>query len=301
MIVLNTSPVAFDSVSHTYTLNGRQLRGITGTLIHRAFPNLYGDVPESVLRNAARKGSELHAQIEMHDLLGGDAPNERVAAYDRVKRENGLTTVANEYLVSDCETYASSIDIVCEYGDGQVALIDTKTTYDLHKDVVALQLGIYKMLFEMQNPHLSVGRVYALWLPNRDHKICKLIELCPPSEDIILALMDADRKDEPFDYTPSPDWFQSLESEYARWDRIQAEAQSHLDEIRRRLMEAMERTGDTTLQSGRYTVSYIPERTGQRFDTTAFKKDNPDTYQSYMRESVTKASLRITSRKGDGK
>lgn len=43
MTHLNNIPVRFDEISHTYTdmRNGKALKGITGTLLHRLFPDKY--------------------------------------------------------------------------------------------------------------------------------------------------------------------------------------------------------------------------------------------------------------------
>lgn len=141
MIRLRKSPVVFNEEEHTYWLGDKQLRGITSTLIKRAFPDKYSGIPESVLANAARKGHELHAQIEFHDNFRTEPENIRIANYERLKEENGLKVVANEYLVSDEQRYASSIDIVMQNIAEEVCITDTKTTWNLDKASV-MGLGL---------------------------------------------------------------------------------------------------------------------------------------------------------------
>ena len=176
---LNQSRVQFDAATHTYHLDGVVLQGITGTLIRRAFPDKYKDVDPEVLAEAARKGHELHEAIQNFYRFGITSDDERVNNYVELKQGRGLITVENEYLVSDNEHYASSIDIVMRNVLDEVTLVDVKTTYTLDRASTALQLSIYKRWFEQQNEGLKVAHICALWLPNRNHSICELVELSP--------------------------------------------------------------------------------------------------------------------------
>ena len=81
MIELKKSQVVFNEENHTYHLNEVELQGITSTLIKRAFPDKYADVPEEVLAEAARRGTELHKEIEFRDHFGGDVEDVRLKNY----------------------------------------------------------------------------------------------------------------------------------------------------------------------------------------------------------------------------
>lgn len=165
MIQLQDSKVLFDSEEHRYFLNGKELSGITGLLHKHVFPQMYADIPQFVLDRAAERGTMVHESIELYDA--GFEPKKSTPEldnYKRIKAENGLTTVANEYLVTDKEHFASGIDLVLSDKDDNIMLADTKTTSVLHKDYVRFQLSIYAYLFELQNPELKVSKLYALWL-----------------------------------------------------------------------------------------------------------------------------------------
>ena len=163
MSELCRSRVKFDPERHTYTLpDGRELSGITPILSEILFPDKYAKVSVEVLKRAAGRGSKIHGAIEFHDTFGArydDIPE--VEWYDRLKRENGLVTLENEYLVSDEELVASSIDVVFT----DYSLADIKTTYRLDTEYLSWQLSIYAWLFEKQNPGLKVPALYAVWLP----------------------------------------------------------------------------------------------------------------------------------------
>lgn len=297
MIELRKSPVVFNPEDHTYTLDGRQLSGVTSTLIHRAFPDKYKDVDKDVLARAAEKGHALHEAIEFYDHFGKASDDPRIEAYERIKAENGLQTIANEYLVSDEQHYASSVDIVMVNALGEICLVDTKTTWSLDKASTGLQLSIYKYLFEMQNPSLKVSHLYVLWLPNKDTSIHELHELSVVDMDAIEALIEADLADEPFEFGLIPDEWADIERQFRYWTERKEEAEVWLQKAKDRMMESMVNHNLSTVRTEAYTVSFIPAKKSRRFDSAAFKKNEPSMYNSYMKETETAASIRVTPKK----
>ena len=296
-ITLTQPRVRFDEAAHTYELDGKPLQGITGTLIKRAFPDKYKDVDPEVLAQAAAKGKELHEAIQNYDRYGIVGEDERIGHYDYLKKANFLHTIENEYLVSDYENYASCIDIVAANDKDEVCLIDIKTTYSLDRPPVALQLSIYKRWFEQANPDLKVKYIYVLWLPNRDHSIYGLYELSPWDDAQLDALIEADLNDQPFEWSPIPDEYNQLEANYRMYAELKAYYEEKLDNVKKEVMQLMKDRGLTQIKSGNYTVSYIAEKVGKRFDSAAFKKENKALYEQYMKESVTAESIRILETK----
>lgn len=149
MINLVDSQVAFNQENHTYSLNGIALMGITGMIKSQLFPDMYKDIPQYILDKAAERGTMVHESIELFDA--GFEPKDttlELESYKRIKRENGLTTVANEYIVTDKEHFASAIDLVLCNGD-DIILTDIKTTYTVDKEYVRWQLSIYAYLCEL--------------------------------------------------------------------------------------------------------------------------------------------------------
>lgn len=289
---LYKSPVVFNKDEHTYFLGEKQLFGVTGTLIKRAFPDKYKDVDEETLRKAAEKGSAVHDMIEFHDRFDTAPDNIRLINYERLKYEHGLKVIENEYLVSDEQRYASSIDIVMVNRIGEICLVDTKTTYVLDKKSTALQLSIYKRFFEMKNP-MSVSHIYVLWLPNKDETIAEMHELSFVPDDVLDALIDADINDTPFTYSPVPDEYSELESQYRHWDMVMEEAENKLNAVKEKVIELMKSKNISQIKSGIYTVSYIPPKTSRRFDSAAFRKENRLLYDSYMRETESVEQIRF--------
>jgi len=290
------SQVRFEEESHRYFLGEKELQGVTSTLINRAFPDKYKGVSQKKLDDAKKKGKDLHSAIEFHDRFNTDADKEedpRVASYEYLKGSRDLCTIANEYLVSDNERYASSIDMVMVNGNDEICLADLKTCYDLDRASTGLQLSIYKRFFEMQNPDLEVKHIFVIWLPNKDMTIAEIHELSVVDDETLDALFEADAKDEPFEFNAIPDGWSDLEGEYLLWAAKQAEAEAHIAEVKQKMMEFMQTSDINIIKTGASTVSYIPAKTSKRFDSAAFKKDNALLYNAYMKESETAASIRI--------
>ena len=125
MIELVKSGVAFNEERHTYSLNGKELHGITNMLRRQLFPDEYANVPESTLRRAAERGTAVHQSIELYDSgFMASVQSAELASYIRIKDDNGLATVCNEYTVSDGEYFASNIDIVMTDKENKVYLVD---------------------------------------------------------------------------------------------------------------------------------------------------------------------------------
>ena len=165
MIKLQKSGIDFNSEEHRYFLNGKELCGITDIIKKHIFPNLYADIPPFILNRAAERGTMIHESIELLD--SGFEPKEttqELESYKRIKHDNGLKTLENEYLVTDGENFASAIDLVLTNGGKNIILADIKTTSVLNKEYVRWQLSIYAYLFEMQNPSLKADKLFVIWL-----------------------------------------------------------------------------------------------------------------------------------------
>lgn len=305
------SPVTFRESDHTYWLAGRQLHGVTSTIIRTAFPGKYDGIPKAVLDNAASKGHAIHEEIEYHDRFGTMPDTPRLQRYEALKTAHGLTVVENEYLVSDNETFASSIDIVMADADDNVCLVDTKTTYTLDKQSTALQLSVYRRFFEAQNPGLKVARLYALWLPQRDETIAELTELQPVDDayldDIIRQTLDAlanpesspvcgDAVDTKED-EPLPDGYKDLEKAYDYWAHIKIMAEEKVDELKKQIMQTLIANDRKKVSTPLYTCSIVGETSKKVFDEKAFRAKHEDLYNEYLtKDKVTKSYITIKAK-----
>lgn len=290
MITLNISPVVFDKEEHTYTLDGKQLHGITGMLSRQLFSNKYSGIPQHILDAAAKRGTEIHEDCEAYD--NGEAPKTQEGEnYARLREE--FMVIANEYTVSDNEYFASNIDCVWFNGE-EVILADIKTTSHLDEDYLSWQLSIYAYLFELQNPDLKVSKLYAVWLRG---DIAKLVEVKRKDDDAVVALMNCERCGESY-LVPVEDE-KALITHSAVDILIEAKQMAEYytnryKEIEEALLKAMADSGTKSWQTDRLKATYTPASTSDRFDSKKFQEENPELYKKYLTPSPRKETVRIT-------
>ena len=88
---LRESAVIFDPKKHEYTLNGRQLSGVT-PIVAWLFPETYKGIPQQVLDKTAEHGSMIHAKVELANSMG-IVDDEIIRQYMELKEQKGLKTV----------------------------------------------------------------------------------------------------------------------------------------------------------------------------------------------------------------
>lgn len=321
-ISLTKSAVVFDPTAHTYDMDGRSVSGIT-PIIKWCFPETYGDIPEAVLLKAAERGKSIHLDCQMADA-GMPANSHEAQEYLRLKRDANLTTLTNEWLVDDGKDVASSIDVV----NTDYSIIDIKATSKIHTNNVTLQLSIYAWLLERMNPGLQVPAIYVIWLPRAIYGQCALLpleriapEICEKVVQMYLDYVNFNDydplkttkedaaelagisytearkllgipipKDGPAD---TPDDLKALEQEYLQLNAEAEAAKVRMEEIKSIFQARLQESGEKKYDWDSMTVSYVAEKTSQKFDSTKFKKEHSDLYSTYLKESTSKAYVQI--------
>lgn len=292
------SKVRFDEEQHRYFLGEKELSGITGTLIKKAFPDTYKGIPDAVLAKAAERGSVVHQNLELFDTVFNSDVNIMHSVLPEVKDYNemiisyGLHHVDSEYLVTDNENFASAIDKVLADNEGNIYLADIKTTATLHYDNVSLQLSIYAKWFEEQNPDLKVKEIVCMWFKNGQSKFQPLPRVSDEQIDELINAYLAD--DAEYQYKVEvPEQFSALEQEYrlitARMDALKIKQ----DDLKEQIMKMMEANKQKSIKTNIGSYSYVAATTKKTFDTKLFKDTEPDHYEYYLKETTTKPSIRI--------
>lgn len=295
-INLKKSPVTFDATNHTYWLGDKQLKGITsGSLVERVNPTKYEGVSQEILAERAAYGQAIHSLIGLYEDAGIISDDDDVRHYIELKEANNLTHVATEYLVSDEERYASSIDHVFLDKDGGIVLVDIKRTYKLDVESVRYQLSIYRRFFEMQNPELKVKSLAAIWLHGDEYAY---VPVEPVPDSYIDYLIECDIKDEDFNIAAQ---FSNLPAIVAEKEKAIAEIimrmdyeKKQLENFRQGLYEIMEQNDIKSFRGTHITLTRVLPTERETFDTRAFKKDYPNIYQEYVKKSPVKGTLKIT-------
>lgn len=293
MIKLNHSWVVFNEDDHTYTLNDKQLHGITGMLSRQLFADKYKGIPEYILQQAAERGTKIHKDCEFADATGLEP--QTIEGKNYLELRENFEVVANEYTVSDNEYFASNIDCVWSK-DGEVILADIKTTSHLDEDYISWQLSIYAYLFELQNSHLKVSKLYAVWLRG---DIAKLVEISRKDDDTVITLLNCEKNGESY-LIPAVDE-KSLITKSAVDILIEAKQMAEYykkryEEIENMLLQAMVSSGTKTWDAGSIKATYTPAGETTKFDSKKFQQEHPELYNQYITKSTRKESLRITIR-----
>lgn len=297
-ISLNVPKVTFIEETHQYFIGKKELKGVTGTLIKKAFPDTYKNIPESVLKKAAERGGLIHNTFETFcsifdaDIKKYPNPTEELQAFHSMLVAYDLHYVASEYLVTDGENFASAIDGIFADKEGNIYLVDYKTTATLHYDNVSLQLSIYAKWFEEQNPDLKVKEIVCMWFKNGQSKFQPLPRVADYQIDDLINAYLAD--DAEYQYKVEvPELFSALEQEFrlitARVDALKIKQ----DELKEKIMKMMEDNKQKSVKTQFASYSYVAATTKKTFDTKLFKDTEPEHYEYYLKDTTTKPSLRI--------
>ena len=281
------SQVKYDPTTHTYTLGGRVLSGITPVLSRQLFTDKYSNVPEDIMQNAAEKGTAIHEVCELIDDLHITHESPEAKGYVALKDLYGLRYECSEYLVSDNENYASSIDKVYRESVTEFTLGDIKTTYVLDEESVRWQLSIYAYLFELQNPGCKVVRLIGIWLRGETHEI---VEVSRIPDDIVINLLAVDSAGGQFNnpIVPNesmPDEFREMEKEIENTLYLAdfwAEKKKSLSDM---LKKEMTKAGVYKWKSDKFTFTRKKDSVRESFDTKALKEKHPDIYKDFVKES----------------
>ena len=79
----------------------------------------------------------------------------------------------------------------------------------------------------------------------------------------------------------------------AEFERQVKEIEAKQKELKQRILEEMESNGILKVETDELTISYIAPTSRESFDSKAFRKDNPDLYDDYVKISQVSASVRL--------
>ena len=292
MELFKNNEVKFDSLTHSYfTSENKRLIGVTTLMSKHGLSPDYSQIPEAVLKKAADRGTAVHQLIEAYD--NGETVEEtpELTAY----RKLGLQIISSEYLVSDNELVASSIDKVVYVDDNTVDLADIKTTSVLHKEAVAWQLSIYKYLFLLQNPNIKVRELYAIWVRN-GKALKEPVHEVEPSE--VERLLKCEK--EGWIYVaetvshPLPIEARQLVANLLEIGELKAAIKALEDacsQATEKVMDYMMKNNLKTLTEPEGVFTLKDSYTRDTVDSKALKEKEPEIYARFLKTSVVKPSL----------
>ena len=303
-IELTDSGVLFNKELHEYWLGDKQLSGITGMLQRQLFPNEFEGIPEAMIQEAARYGTEVHESIEMFDSFWVNDGTQEVQDYITLCNENSLVHERSEYTVTDGVNWASNIDKVYRMSDDTFSIGDIKTYGTMISEKMEKgrwQLSIYAYFFELQNKGARVEKLFIIHLRNKaksDGTFGHKAEILPveriPS-DICKELLNADLQGKQFVNPYSiPDKYKEQESYIRQLSLTKNETEAELSRLKSEILQDMEAIGARTWETG--TMRLTRKMPGVRisFNAAKFKEDHPEIdFTPYERTSNVSGSLLI--------
>lgn len=293
MTTLNKSQVVFSELDHTYTLDGKSLSGVTSILNRQLFADKYSGISDEVLNKAAEYGKGIHESIELYDSLGIGEDEDAVKSYIKLCQKEGLTRLDNEYLISDNDYVASSIDVVFD----DCSLADIKTTSHLDEEYVSWQLSIYAYLFEKQNPDLQANRLLAIWIPKARYGKPKVVEVSRKPVSEVVRLIEADKAGQqyvpsvaaPTEITIANDVVQ----EVIRIERELKELKDKQTELREGLLKQMQDHNIKSFKTDGLSLTRKLATTKTSLDSKMLQEKYPEIYNECLKTSEVKESLLI--------
>lgn len=303
------SAVVFNEEQHTYTLGDKQLSGITSIIKSLLFPDMYANVSQAVLNKAAERGTRIHNLIQLWTM--GILSNEDIAELQPFLdafHAAGLDGWESEYLVSDNESVASSIDLVCLDKDGNIILCDIKTTSVLHIEYLRWQLSIYAYLFERQNPELKVHGLKAIHICKGK---CDIVDIERLNDNQVDDLLTAYRNGATTFANPLhaiPAELDKLLEAYAENDEFLSYIKIVNDQYDKRKKELQAAIGDvlkkqnmSTIETPIAKVTIGKDSVTPKFDYKSFVesdlyKQQPEAYEPFVKMTTTAGRITVTLR-----
>lgn len=143
------SKLEFLEEGHIYIYDGIPIPSVSD-IVKFVFPDKYGEVPEHILQEAAKFGTEMHSIVEEyedHKTRDFYTITQEILLddYKKLKKENNLEVVKKEQMIHNKDIYAGRYDQLAKQGDKTV-LIDLKFTAELDYEWLQLQLSLYNMV-----------------------------------------------------------------------------------------------------------------------------------------------------------
>ena len=157
--------LVFDETPHIYRLNGDQIPSVS-SVMEPLKNEVYAGIPEKTLRRAAEKGSAVHNSIENWlKYEFEDVPPEHRPYFDAFMAWWSMRkpeVVGSEVrLYHRLMRYAGTADLVC-YIDGELNLIDYKTTYTVSEMSCGVQLEAYAQALASHGIQIERKRILHL-------------------------------------------------------------------------------------------------------------------------------------------
>ena len=175
--------VEFIKDTHTYLVDGIVVPSVSKILRETIFADKYKNIPEKILKRAAKYGTEMHEAIEHDNDSKLDKKQKKsFLEWKNLQKEYNIKPLRQETIVHYGLDYAGTFDMIAVLL-GEEALIDIKTTAKLDVSYLSWQLSMYAYAYGFD------GDLFAVWLPKREK--ARVVAIPRIEESQILKLLEA--------------------------------------------------------------------------------------------------------------
>ena len=288
--------ILYEDITHTYidVESGKELSGCTIVLKRYGISPDYSAIPDSVMDSASERGSRIHKEISDY-INFGTCETEAQKEYAKL----GLDSIASEYLVSDNENFATSIDVVL----GDCSLVDIKTTHMLHVNYLSWQLSINAYLFELQNPELKVPKLYGAYY--KKDGTFSVVEVPRIPVDEVKRLLKAYLNDDEFVQSPMKVTMNDtriaeiyeLEKFIATIKQDAEIAENRKKKLLNTLYDEMSKNGVDKIENDFMTITKVSPTESTRVDTGLLKTLHPTIYSEVTKKSPVRGYVKVKIKK----
>lgn len=282
----------FDSTTHTYTNDGKELISITTLLAKHHLAPDYSNVAN--IETYATRGTLIHEEIHDYITKGEIGFTQECQDFAKYCKENNIEFVDSEFMLYN-DHIAGTCDFLYLNKNHELCRADFKTTATKHTDSVSWQLSLYDYLDTRKAKHLY------LWHFGKDG--LEVVEVRPKENVEIEKLIEDDKKGEI--YTPtlalslqSQQEILALQQTLQELEDTKKQISAKLEDFKAKLLEEMETHNIKKIDTSYFSITYVAPATTTRIDTTRLKKEQPEIYKTYSKEATNKSYVKITL-KGD--
>lgn len=287
--------ITFNAETHEYINGGKVLISVTQLMQKHGLCPEYGNVNQTVLASAAEHGKIVHEEISNFAKTGQTGFTEESEQIAQYFRDTGASPLQSEQIVYN-DICAGTFDLLFSQG-GKNVLAEIKATSVAHKDAISWQLSLYKQLFDgMDGNTIKIDKFVCFHFSAGS---LKTVDIAPKPVEEVRKLLQCERDGIPYknDVTGVDMQISQLadvETIIKEIEDSKKQAEARAQELRAAIMTAMKNNGVSVFENERMRIAYVAPSVRSSVDTARLKKDMPDVYQSYLRESQIKESLRIT-------
>lgn len=179
--------LSFNEDAHEYQINGEVIPSVS-EVIRFISREVYGDVVQSVLDNAADRGTRVHKATQMLDVVHDVECDEDIVPYVQayvqfLRDHKPKWELIERSMYNPNLMYGMTVDRLGELG-GKNTLVDIKTSSTIQKVLNGAQMNLYRMGLEA-NGH-KVERMVILHLTK--DKGYKIVEI-PVDDEVANACL----------------------------------------------------------------------------------------------------------------